>query len=772
MTAAISVDLQDRAKELALTIREGLLHLVDHVSPEIHQGLHQALASVDAASSGDVRVATASNALRALLGHRDTAQPDKALTLAALALYDKALADAMAPTDPVKLVIWDLDNTFWKGTLAEGDELEIPAANIDTIKSLTQRGIVNAICSKNNHDAARSKLEQIGIWEYFVFPRIAFTPKGEMIKDIIERAQLRPENVLFVDDNELNLDEARYYNHGLQTLHADELSTLLARPALKGKPDGGQRLAQYKLLEQRANERLGASSNEAFLRQSDIRLQLTPTKLEEAERVHEMLSRTNQLNFTKKRLSLDEVQALIQDSSRKTATVAVRDRFGDHGVVGWYCVHNGSLEHFLFSCRIINLGIEQFVYNHLGRPQLTVIGETASSPFETDGTLDYITLEASSSPVDVPRPSLVDHRKIQIYASGACDMYYLVGTLANALTNVTFECNTFKGETRGVNVGTEYLRSCFEMTQADKDFCHRHFHNYTGQLAFKTSIFEGNYDYALLSFNDDAELFIYEHRASPDLRVLLSESATYSITTVTPPEGRDPDVWLCEEFHCKGLITPERFRENLLWIADRMPSHTKLVLMTLPEHNFFRNNLPAFPQYRRQCLRLNQEIRRLCATDQRFSLVEMNRFITDRSHFTDYIMHLSPERGFLLACEAWRKMAEQPVRTGLVDQLPINGRQIALIGKGLEIEPYELALKAAGVAVSVTATHAVPRDVALMSHSAKLPLVALKNRADEFFAIVSPQLAADSDTLNALGFGESDRWLLQSEVFNLDWKER
>ena len=773
MITSMPADTQERVKNLASTIREALVYLVDKESPAVRGPLLEALASVEGAVPAHAQVRTASDALRNLLGRTSGGKLERQATLATLDQYDLALADALKPAVSVKMVIWDLDDTFWRGTLAEGDALEIPPAHVEMVRELTRRGIVNAICSKNDFAAAQDRLKRAGVWAHFVFPRIAYAPKGELIRDIIEQAQLRAENVLFVDDNGLNLEEARYYNPGLQLLDARLLHTLLALPGLAGKPDGGKRLAQYKMLEQRTRERSSASSNHAFLRDSDIRLRITPTRADDAERVHDMLTRTNQLNFTKQRLSLDEVRTLIADGSRRTASIAVRDRFGDHGVVGWYCLHEGTLEHFLFSCRIINLGIEQYVYTHLGRPRLDVVGETASSPFERESALDYITLDTEAPRMEAQAQQDTAHRKLRIYASGACDMYYLVGTLANALTDVTFECNTFQGATRGVNVATEYLRSCFEMTDGDKDFCARHFHNYTGQTAFKTRIFEGSYDYALFSFNDDAELFIHQQRGHPDLRVVLSESASYSITPVTPPTGQDADAWLCEHFDSLGLITPERFRENLLWIAARMPAHTRMLLMTLPEYPYFRDATPVFPQYRRQCLRLNRVLRDLCATDGRFGLVEMNQYITDRSHFTDYVMHLRPERGFLIACEALRQMAARPIPTDLAAQLPTRGRAIALFGKDLETLPYLLALSAAGVTVHACASQEGSFSLGGQNAPPLAALARMAGQAQDYYAIVTPQLGASGDVLQQLGYANgTDCWVLPETVFNLDWKER
>ena len=51
--------------------------------------------------------------------------------------------------EKIKLVIWDLDETFWKGTLSE-EHVSIPEENRRLVLRMTDIGIVNSICSKND----------------------------------------------------------------------------------------------------------------------------------------------------------------------------------------------------------------------------------------------------------------------------------------------------------------------------------------------------------------------------------------------------------------------------------------------------------------------------------------------------------------------------------------------------------------------------------------------------------------------------------------------
>ena len=57
----------------------------------------------------------------------------------------------------IKLVVWDLDETFWGGTLSE-EKIKPREKNIDLVKELTSRGIINSICSKNDFEKAEQQI--------------------------------------------------------------------------------------------------------------------------------------------------------------------------------------------------------------------------------------------------------------------------------------------------------------------------------------------------------------------------------------------------------------------------------------------------------------------------------------------------------------------------------------------------------------------------------------------------------------------------------------
>lgn len=268
----------------------------------------------------------------------------------------------------LKLIIWDLDDTLWAGTLADGDAVALHAHRAELVRAFNARGVVSSICSKNDHAAAEAKLRALGLWEEFVFPRIAFTPKPQAIRAILDDMQLRAPDVLFVDDNPVNLREVAHAIPDIQLLDitapgADEhLAGLLALT-----PPGNSRIERYRMMERRKADRAAAPalSNHAFLRTCG--LQATAPylmdNLDFAPRIAELVNRSNQLNYTGSRVEQAQLEADIIDVVRFDSwSIFAWDAYGRHGLVGFAMVdrEKQAFVHFTFSCRIMHMGIEAY----------------------------------------------------------------------------------------------------------------------------------------------------------------------------------------------------------------------------------------------------------------------------------------------------------------------------------------------------------------------------------------------------------------------------
>lgn len=275
----------------------------------------------------------------------------------------------------IKLVVWDLDDTFWSGTISEG-EIKPSADNIQLVRDLTDCGIINSICSKNDFEVAKAELEKEGVWDLLVFCSINWDNKAMRLKSMIDAMALRPANVLFLDDNTFNLNEAKHVMPELMVALPVEIPSLIEQVASANKKDlNHKRLNQYKVLEEKVSASMKYDSNEDFLFSTNIQVDLHEDCMSELQRIHELLMRSNQLNYTKKRIPIEELEAIIKDPSFRCGYVHVKDNFGDYGLVGFYAVKDHVLEHFFFSCRTMGQLIEQYVYAQLGFPALDVVGE-------------------------------------------------------------------------------------------------------------------------------------------------------------------------------------------------------------------------------------------------------------------------------------------------------------------------------------------------------------------------------------------------------------
>jgi FkbH-like protein len=337
-------------------------------------------------------------------------------------------------TPQVKLVVWDLDETLWTGTLSEGP-VELGDGRADLLHRLVDQGVMVSVSSKNDQAIARAELERHGLWELVIFPRINWEPKGAQVRDLIEAAQLRAENVLFVDDNHLNREEAAFFAPGLQVADPADpgFDERLAAVVASGKPDPNRkRLGEYQMLEAKAEAAAGFEDNAEFLRSCDIRVSLIEGPAADATRIHELIVRTNQLNYTKRRVDETAVAALLADPAVRSVAVRVDDRFGDYGLVGFAAVRDGEVEQLAFSCRILGMGVERAVYDWLGRPAIEV-AEPVSAPLNGSDP-DWLTLVEADGGTVAPRlttppagPRASGHASILFV--GGCDLEAAVAFL-------------------------------------------------------------------------------------------------------------------------------------------------------------------------------------------------------------------------------------------------------------------------------------------------------------------------------------------------------
>lgn len=274
----------------------------------------------------------------------------------------------------IKCVVWDLDDTIWKGTLLE-ENVTVNIAVCDVIKELDDRGILHSIASRNDRRLAEAKLAEIGMLEYFLCPQIGWSAKSIGIGQISEELALAPEAMAFVDDQEYERAEVAFEYPEVLCVDSRDAMNLPRRSEftpLFSTAESRTRRAMYVADAARRE----ASDNftgprEEFLRSLDLRVEIGPAVAADLQRAAELTARTHQMNTTGRAYSHDQLTSLLLSERHVLTTMQLTDKFGSYGTIGLAMVEKEdviwTIKLLLVSCRVANRGVATVFMSHLKR---------------------------------------------------------------------------------------------------------------------------------------------------------------------------------------------------------------------------------------------------------------------------------------------------------------------------------------------------------------------------------------------------------------------
>ncbi|HEX4179240.1 MAG TPA: HAD-IIIC family phosphatase [Caulobacteraceae bacterium] len=275
-----------------------------------------------------------------------------------------------ADARPVKVVVWDLDETLWTGVLAEDGAQGVKARpeTVAAIRALDERGVLQSIASKNDASEALAALAGFGLTDFFLHPQIHWNPKSQSVADIAAALDLGVDSFVFVDDQPFERGEVAARHPSVRLMAHTEVGGMLDHPwfDLPVTPESRQRRGLYQAEATRAAAFQSTGTDYlAFLRGCAIRADVRPLDGADAERVHELSQRTNQLNFRGAKYAREDVQAMLAaDPDSLRLTVRCADRFGDYGLIGFITVdlRRGEITDLFMSCRVQRKRVEQAVF--------------------------------------------------------------------------------------------------------------------------------------------------------------------------------------------------------------------------------------------------------------------------------------------------------------------------------------------------------------------------------------------------------------------------
>ena len=305
-------------------------------------------------------------------------------------LYGDLLARLLAAQRgrSAKCLVLDLDNTVWGGvigddglagiTLGQGSALgEAFVAFQQHVRALSRRGIILAVCSKNDEANALLPFEQhpeMVLRREDIACFVAnWTDKAANLRTIADRLNIGRDALVFVDDNPFEraivrreLPEVAVPEIGDDpAFFAQILSDAGLFEGVRLTDEDLERSAQYRANVERDTLREAATDLDGYLSSLDMRLEWSRFNRVGAARVVQLVNKTNQFNLTTRRTTDAEIAVLIEDAHALTLQLRLLDRFGDNGIIGIVIARPEGgpatlrIDTWLMSCRVLGRGVER-----------------------------------------------------------------------------------------------------------------------------------------------------------------------------------------------------------------------------------------------------------------------------------------------------------------------------------------------------------------------------------------------------------------------------
>jgi FkbH-like protein len=291
-----------------------------------------------------------------------------------------------------KCLVLDLDNTLWGGVIGddgiEGIVIGNGSAQGEAYLSvqrmalvLLQRGIILAVCSKNNDDVALEvfrKHPEMLLREKDITIFLAnWRDKASNLEVIAKTLNIGLDSLVFLDDNPVERQQVRDELPLVAVPELPEDSALYPLTISAGgyfentnfSENDALRAEQYQANAKRALEAKEYRNLNDFLVSLNMEIVFAPFDAIGRARIAQLVQRSNQFNLTTKRYSEADITRWEENADAFTLQVRLADKYGDNGMISIVICKKTSttwiIDTWLMSCRVLNRRVEEAILNEL-----------------------------------------------------------------------------------------------------------------------------------------------------------------------------------------------------------------------------------------------------------------------------------------------------------------------------------------------------------------------------------------------------------------------
>lgn len=306
-----------------------------------------------------------------------------------------------------KVLVLDLDNTLWGGVIGEdglgGIRIGPPTAEGEAhralqlyAKELQARGVLLAVCSKNNLADAQapfqSHADMVLKLDDFVSFKANWEDKATNLVAMAKELSLGLDSFVFLDDNPVERSWIRSQVPEVTVPDGGTTPWALLASLQRGMyfdsvaltSEDLERKQSYAATAALQQVQQSGASLEGFLQGLNMVATHGPVDANTIARVTQLVNKTNQFNVTTRRYSAEQVKQFAESPEWWCRWFRLADRFGDHGLIGTIFARiegdTWFVDTWLMSCRVLGRHLEEFMCGQLltaaaARGALSVVGE-------------------------------------------------------------------------------------------------------------------------------------------------------------------------------------------------------------------------------------------------------------------------------------------------------------------------------------------------------------------------------------------------------------